>query len=75
VSEPARCRGCLYWVQKKNTKGLCRRFPPTVVHVPRWGDETAWPRLSADDWCGEWKDKTKHTLHEDELPNLEHLST
>lgn len=35
--------------------GECRRSPP-VVHVSDVsGNDTAFPAVTSDEWCGEWK--------------------
>lgn len=36
--------------------GLCRVRPPIVV-VASDDDQTVWPRVAADDWCGEHQPK------------------
>ena len=75
MSVEARCQGCLYWEPSsvEEIDGACRRFPPT--RESSQGARPIFPTTYWKSWCGEWKDKTKHTLYEDELPNLERLST
>lgn len=57
------CRNCRFYLSR--TGGLCRRFPPQMVPWPTgdtipipppaiyWPSRT-YPRVSPDDWCGEW---------------------
>lgn len=50
-----RCANCRFAL--KTTKSLwnCRRYPP-VVHPLSMGDTvTDFPRISPEDWCGEWR--------------------
>ena len=54
-----RCGDCQYW-----NYGLCQRYPPMPMALdnPRKGYSEICaisPSTSADDWCGEFKQKTK----------------
>ena len=62
--EPPRqqCDGCAFWRQGSTRAapegaGHCRRHPPVIVDVTRttvWAS-TAWPSVTAFDWCGDFK--------------------
>ena len=55
MSNKKRCDGCLYYEKTDGEKyGYCHRFPPVLEDT---GDEIGWafPVVSADHWCGEWK--------------------
>jgi len=63
------CSTCLYWHQTS-----CRRFPPQVVSYVEtrqneYGTQrietytsTEFPTTTADEWCGEHKDKAVDEL-------------
>lgn len=41
------CQFSLMGVQGDPQHGLCRRYPPN--------DESRWPEISNEDWCGEYR--------------------
>jgi hypothetical protein len=34
----------------------CRRYPPAVVTWDHTRNQTVWPKVKPNDWCGEWKE-------------------
>lgn len=48
VSNPARCRDCLYYYDDGGRNMLCRRFP-------------AWVQRNPFDWCGEFNARAEVT--------------
>jgi len=46
------CEQCRYWdrLVETDTKGRCRRYPPSQGHWPVSGQ---WPATEATEWCGE----------------------
>lgn len=52
----ARCENCRFWLRIKRS-GRCRRYPPQRLPFIVYGftvdAHTAFPRIEADDWCGE----------------------
>jgi hypothetical protein len=53
-----RCDECKFYVRIDRNGGRCRRYPPTIydgTHINSVGYQ---PLVDADDWCGEWKDKS-----------------
>lgn len=58
-----RCKTCAYWSpQVQSVYGQCRRFPPTPYRTTEEGEliqQDAWPLLTANEWCGEWRGKAK----------------
>lgn len=51
--ESACCRLCVYGSFFTEYGGECRRNPPTLLKES--SGQARWPRVSSDDWCGEWK--------------------
>ena len=49
---PDVCGNCRFWVDLAGPEGFvggdCRRLSPE-----RDGNETKWPNVGSDDWCGE----------------------
>ena len=63
---PTTCTTCRFSVRVSHGPLSCRRFPPSAtfyidqwlnwpgpVPTPHWES----PRVSDNDWCGEWKEK------------------
>lgn len=56
------CESCQFfelnrlYANVENVDGSCRRFAPTVVVV---SNETysVWPKVTINDWCGEYEKK------------------
>lgn len=46
------CKGCMYFVNKTNTVGRCRKHAPTL---------NGWPVVMINDWCGD------HKLNEEKI--------
>lgn len=46
-----KCEACLFFVE-----GTCRRYPPKVIPsiVPTIKPESMWPKVNAEDGCGEF---------------------
>ena len=51
---PNKCRNCIYFAALTGTLGQCHRFPPAADQTGGYGK---FPRVSAVDWCGEWRGK------------------
>ena len=51
-SAKMKCRTCMWYAQKKETLGRCRRHAPTM---------NGWPVMFETDWCGD------HKLNEEAL--------
>lgn len=56
-----RCVNCRY--SHSSTRDFrCRRYPP-MVYSDGEGEfamqQSAWPEVRGDNWCGEWHAKTK----------------
>jgi len=45
-SDTMRCRTCMYFVEKSDLLGRCRRHSPTMK---------GWPVVYHSDWCGDHK--------------------
>ena len=58
-----RCETCACWRRLRNMRaGRCHRHPPTAIPAEQAGnkwEKSVHPRTRANDWCYEWKDKTK----------------
>ena len=39
-------------IQRTESKGHCRRMPPSVVHTGHSGIQNRWPATRDNDWCG-----------------------
>ena len=39
--------------------GTCHRFPPSLQPGSDETPRVAFPRVDADEWCGEWKSRRK----------------
>ncbi len=57
--EKVKCNTCQWY---ESDRGLCRRYPPTVVEGSNGdlNDITSstyfyWPQVQPDEWCGEYK--------------------
>ena len=48
------CSNCIYFAALTGTLGQCHRFPPAADQTGGYGK---FPRVSAVDWCGEWRGK------------------
>jgi hypothetical protein len=49
------CTSCRFYVGSEEI-GNCRRNAPIPQHHPAAGAISApWPRVKADQWCGEWQ--------------------
>ena len=50
------CEGCRFWHQAESTdqNGKCRRYPPSVIIAHC----LVRPTMAADNFCGEWRDKS-----------------
>jgi len=48
-----KCTTCMWWVQKADFPGRCRKHAPTL---------NGWPATFETDWCGD------HKLNETKLP-------
>lgn len=54
---PNICEYCRFFDTYNNAKGLCRRYPPSVVSSEYSVSElTVYPEVTTDDWCGEFKE-------------------
>lgn len=66
------CWNCRFWFGDDGRSGECRRNPPTVL---KYNEESQFPEVSRDDWCGEWRAKgasgTTGKLYQ--LPNGQHI--
>lgn len=53
-----KCENCRFgeWYEGVD-EGYCVRYPPTPAGDRERGVDSHWPRVSTDDWCGEWKNK------------------
>jgi hypothetical protein len=57
-----RCGNCIFYIEKYRE---CRRYPPvfTIEETSTnaghlyWKSGFGFPEVSADDWCGEFKEK------------------
>lgn len=55
------CRICKFFKEDQevvNGDGICRRYAPRAVVMADSfvnGDETVWPPVLKEDWCGDWK--------------------
>lgn len=51
------CGNCLYFKDS-----CCRIAPPTILPLPlpnkAFSFVSSFPNVSANDWCGDWKDET-----------------
>lgn len=50
------CGDCRFFTKSHDSdrRGLCRRVPPVVVATAHT-TTTAFPAVSVDDWCGEFR--------------------
>jgi len=50
------CSACLFFDDQDPGGGHCRQAPPRVFVVPGDDDpvKTLWPRVTHDDWCGQF---------------------
>ncbi len=71
------CATCLYWHQTS-----CHRYPPIALEKNRYtsngvvGDTiiiARFPTTTADEWCGEWRDKDQDANVFDTLAKLQHF--
>lgn len=54
------CSNCYFWAATPAAGGgNCRRYAPRPSNSRL--DQTYWPRVSADAWCGEWKPEVVKT--------------
>lgn len=57
MSDKITCRDCKFWEQhavKPEPRGVCHRYPPTVVYAPKWESfPSGAPFTHAFYWCGE----------------------
>jgi hypothetical protein len=58
------CSNCHHWNAGKQThvSAECRRLPPTVLLYKGSEQLRVWPRVAAEDWCGEWKEASADML-------------
>ena len=70
------CSQCKHWstgrprhertVISDDYLGQCRRHPPVVLQgfedLPPKGPRGWWPRVRADDFCGEWAASARHEI-------------
>lgn len=55
VPRGAQCQHCIFFDGTgSRSSGLCRRRPPVVDFSDDVGEQTLWPFVGNDDWCGEW---------------------
>jgi hypothetical protein len=51
-----RCETCKYYSNVQD----CRRFPPQLIQSATWrGENSTFPHVEHNDWCGEWQAKPK----------------
>jgi hypothetical protein len=52
ASESPSCGNCRFYILMD---GICRRYPPVVVHAPKRDGEfvSSFPRMQLTGWCGE----------------------
>jgi hypothetical protein len=50
------CASCQYFMRQDEASGLCRRDPPSPVHVGD-GISSFFPPMLNEGWCGEHKTK------------------
>ena len=50
------CASCQYFMRQDEASGLCRRDPPSPVHVGD-GIGSFFPPMLNEGWCGEHKTK------------------
>lgn len=50
TDDAARCDTCKFSEFVLDNSYMCRKRAPR----PGTGDDAAWPRVNADDWCGEF---------------------
>ena len=56
MTESKGCGLCMYYDEKSDTSGLCRRRVPRTPCGTSFeeGQAPKWPTVSVDDWCGEF---------------------
>lgn len=71
MSAPAQginCGGCVYFEQKEETHGECRRYAPhpnSAEYVPKAESvgqikfDIHWPKVYSTSWCGQFSSRQK----------------
>lgn len=64
------CRHCRWWrdgYSSWDNSGECRRYPPIATERhSRGGDRAAFPRVTASDWCGEFRVRDRNKDQHDQ---------